>query len=320
MTAERPVVVLGAGLAGLTTALHLPGVPVVLIERDATVGGKARSHRRDGFTFDVTGHWLHLRGDAARDLVDRLVAPGELVDLQRNTTIRTHGATLPYPFQANLHGLPWPVVRECLTGFLGAWLRARFRGVPATGDFEEFVVRRFGRGMARQFFIPYYSKYWGMALHELTSDWHSSYLPVPSLRQVLSGAAGRRQDGLGYNAKFRYPVAGGIDAIPKAMHRACAGIETCAIRLSTEVQEIDLPGRRVKVSTSPRWVPWRTLVSTIPLPDLLDRIPSLPPAVAEARGGLRSIPLRYLDVATREPAPMREHWVYVPDPQYPFYR
>jgi protoporphyrinogen oxidase len=115
-------------------------------------------------------------------------------------------------------------------------------------------------------------------------------------------------------------VAGGIDAVPQAMHRACAGIGSCSIRLSTEVEEIDLPGRRVKVSTSPRWVPWRSLVSTVPLPDLLDRIPGLPPPVAEARGALRSIPLRYLDVATRAPAPMREHWMYVPDPRYPFYR
>ncbi|MCA9711947.1 MAG: NAD(P)-binding protein, partial [Myxococcales bacterium] len=66
---RRPVVILGAGLTGLSTALHLRGRPYLIAEREQRVGGKARSERRDGYTFDLTGHWLHLRDDGVRALV-----------------------------------------------------------------------------------------------------------------------------------------------------------------------------------------------------------------------------------------------------------
>lgn len=52
---SRPVVVVGAGLAGLSTACHLAGAgrEVVLVEREPIVGGRAGRVVRDGFTFDT---------------------------------------------------------------------------------------------------------------------------------------------------------------------------------------------------------------------------------------------------------------------------
>lgn len=49
------VVVIGAGLAGLTAACHLVGRghDVTVLEREAGPGGRARSVTRDGFTFDL---------------------------------------------------------------------------------------------------------------------------------------------------------------------------------------------------------------------------------------------------------------------------
>src|SRR5687767_4526664 len=152
-SSSPPVVVLGAGLTGLSAAYHLRS-PALLVERGPQVGGHARSVRRDGFTFDVTGHWLHLRDPQTRALVDRLFAPGELVSVERRTRVYSHGALLPYPFQANLHGLPLEVVQECLVGFVEARERAA-RGEVPEATFEAFAEARFGRGIARHFFVPY---------------------------------------------------------------------------------------------------------------------------------------------------------------------
>ena len=54
------VVILGAGLAGLSAAYHLSDRDYVLIERESEVGGLCRSQRHDGFVFDFTG--LAARG------------------------------------------------------------------------------------------------------------------------------------------------------------------------------------------------------------------------------------------------------------------
>ncbi|MEC7456870.1 MAG: FAD-dependent oxidoreductase, partial [Actinomycetota bacterium] len=51
---DRPVVVVGAGLAGLSCAvtLHEAGAPVVVIESDDDVGGRVRTDEVDGFLLD----------------------------------------------------------------------------------------------------------------------------------------------------------------------------------------------------------------------------------------------------------------------------
>jgi len=311
-----PVVVLGAGLTGLSAAYHLRR-PTLLVERGPQVGGHARSVRQDGFTFDVTGHWLHLREPQTRALVEGLFAPGELVSVERRTRVYTHGALLPYPFQANLYGLPLEVVQECLVGFVEARERAA-RGERPEPSFEAFAEARFGRGIARHFFVPYNTKLWGMHPNRLTAEWVSRYIPVPDAAQVIGGAIGLAQEGLGYNANFLYPRAGGIDALPRRL--AAALPASAEVLLGSDVEAIDPGQRRVKLTAEADWRSYAALVSTMPLPELIRRIVGVPAAVREAAAALRWVGWRYLDVATRRPVPADYHWVYVPELRYPFFR
>jgi protoporphyrinogen oxidase len=313
--------ILGAGLTGLSAALHAVrggANAVTVLERGEQVGGKARSRRRDGHTFDITGHWLHLRDDRVRALADELFAPGDLVEIERKTGIYTHGVMLPYPFQANLHGLPLPVVQECLATFIEAQVAAAAPDAPTPRTFEEFAVARFGRGIAEQFFIPYNRKLWGSAYDDLTPDWISRFVPLPDVRQVVGGAIGVRQDGLGYNARYLYPATVGIDALPNALARASADAGV-SMHPSTDVVRIDPHARRVHTADG-QSIAYDRLVSTLPLPELVRRLDGVPDALREAAGKLRWVRWRYLDVGTKRPVPMEEHWVYVPDPATPFFR
>src|SRR5690349_9857147 len=55
---EDPVVIIGAGPAGLTAAylLSKQGVPVTVLEADHLVGGIARTVEYRGYRFDIGGH------------------------------------------------------------------------------------------------------------------------------------------------------------------------------------------------------------------------------------------------------------------------
>ena len=58
------MVVVGGGLSGLiaSTLVARAGLPVVLLEKSATVGGRAASRSKDGFTFNLGPHALYRAG------------------------------------------------------------------------------------------------------------------------------------------------------------------------------------------------------------------------------------------------------------------
>ena len=111
--------IIGAGLAGLSTALHLKD-KALIVEAEGWVGGKARSENIKGFTFDVTGHWLHLRDPHIRSLVLDLMGDDHFLRIRRQSRIWSHGVYTKYPFQANTFGLPPQVIHECVMGAIEA--------------------------------------------------------------------------------------------------------------------------------------------------------------------------------------------------------
>jgi protoporphyrinogen/coproporphyrinogen III oxidase len=67
-TAKTPVVIIGAGLAGLTSAIYLrrQGIPVQVYEASPHLAGLARSFESgDGFTYDFGAHFITNRLAAA---------------------------------------------------------------------------------------------------------------------------------------------------------------------------------------------------------------------------------------------------------------
>lgn len=73
MTTRNEIHVIGAGLAGLTTAAYVvrAGLPVVVHETRNRLGGRATTDDRDGFRFDQGPHALY-RGGAAEQVLAEL--------------------------------------------------------------------------------------------------------------------------------------------------------------------------------------------------------------------------------------------------------
>src|SRR4051812_42955802 len=115
-----PVVILGGGLAGLSTAYFLEGRPWQIIEKTDRVGGLLKTSVHDGFHFDQTGHWLHMRDPAIRELVFGDWLAGNLVTIERRTAIFSRGVFTRFPYQVNTFGLPPEVIAENLIGFVEA--------------------------------------------------------------------------------------------------------------------------------------------------------------------------------------------------------
>ena len=312
------VLIVGGGLTGLGTALHLPAhVPWQLFEKDARPGGHARTECRDGFYFDKTGHWLHLRDPGIKTLVGELFpgdAPGRaLLQVDRKARIFSSGVLTRYPFQANLFGLPPSVISECLLGFIEAHSDPHSQE-PAQ-NFADFCDKRFGKGISRHFMLPYNRKLWGVDPAEITAAWCSRFVPIPKLPEVVRGAVGDTPPELGYNAHFLYPREGGIETL---VHRIVERLPAERLHRGAPLEQIEL-ATRTAVIGGERFS-FRSLVATLPLPELCRRIIDLPVHLHPWVEKLRCTPVRYLNVATRVPPRSDYHWLYVPEEKYPFYR
>jgi phytoene dehydrogenase-like protein len=69
-TSQAPVVVIGGGLSGLiaSTRLAAAGVPVVLVEKTSSLGGRASSRHKQGFVFNLGPHGLYRLGHMQKAL------------------------------------------------------------------------------------------------------------------------------------------------------------------------------------------------------------------------------------------------------------
>jgi protoporphyrinogen oxidase len=325
MGAERhqEVVILGAGLAGLSAAYRLQreGVPFALFERESSVGGLCRSVTRNGFTFDCTGHLMHFRRPDIKGLVQRLLglAGSELVVHERRAAIYSHGVFTDYPFQANTFGLPAEVIKECLMGFILAWgqrnrIPSARRGRPR--HFGEWVIRTFGVGISKHFMTPFNEKLWQRPLSELGCDWGGGWLiPIPTLEEVVQGALGLANRNMGYNPSFYYPKVGGIQRYPDAFARQVVK----ELHLGYEMTAID-PGRRIVTFQNGQQVRYRRLISTIPLPELFRRATGLPASVTRLADGLSHVSVTNVNLGVDRPTIVPYHWIYFPEHRFPFYR
>ncbi|MGZ3426844.1 MAG: protoporphyrinogen/coproporphyrinogen oxidase, partial [Polyangia bacterium] len=308
---DARVVILGGGLTGISTAFHLRR-PWLLVEKEARLGGHARTDETRGFHFDKTGHWLHLRDPYMKQLVAELL-PGQLVPVARKARIFSHGVLTRYPFQGNLHGLPPEVIAECLIDFVRAHDDPRSKEPPK--NFEDFCLKKFGAGISRHFMIPYNQKLWGVHPREITAEWCSRFVPIPKLEDVIKGAVGDVPPELGYNISFLYPQQGGIETLTRALVSKLTGGD---VHVSTPVEKLDLRARTVTFGGES--IPWHAIVATIPLPELVARLVDCPKEIEAAAGKLRCTPVRYLNVATKSSPKADFHWIYVPEEKFPFYR
>ncbi len=316
---HTPTLIIGAGLTGLSCALHLKS-DYLLVEKENEPGGIVRTRTKaGGFHCDGTGHWLHLRNAYVKELVYRALGEN-IVEYKRRAMIHSKDVFTLFPFQANLDGLPREVVQECLTELWKARHPEDFGLTPPEGppaSFADCILRLFGEGIARHFMTPYNEKLLGVPLTEVSPRYAERFVPKPSIEDILNGAFGRSKESLGYNASFIYPKEGGIGALPKSLE----SLLTKKPDYGVKVESISLSEKKATLNDG-SVVTYDNLVNTMPLVDFLRLCRDLPESVRQTSSKLRSSTVHYFDVGVRGPGAEASdaHWVYFPEPEFVFYR
>lgn len=309
------IVILGAGLTGLSAAYHLEQngfFNYKLFEKDKTVGGLCRSITQDGFTFDYTGHLLHINDAYFQSFIEKIAGFDNFNTIKRRSFIYSQDRYTHYPYQMHLHGLPPTTIAECIEGFL----KRKKSSTPPT-SFYSWVLTQFGTGFGNHFFFPYQEKIFSYPVKKLSASWTGRFVPQTSLTQIIQGAiSDTSTNDIGYNAQFFYPKQGGIafwvNKMAQKLHNSIA-TEYTVKKIDTITKQIFFTNGHVES--------YKHLITTLPLDTLLSLI--VEPSNNSLKGSARKLKCNSVvnfNLGINRPHVSDKHWIYYPEKNYPFYR
>lgn len=309
------IVILGAGLTGISAAYHLEKngfTDYKMFEKESTPGGLCRSVQQDGFTFDYTGHLLHTSDAYFRGLIEQLVGLENMNVINRRSYIYSHDTYTKYPYQINLHGLPTSVIADCIEGYV-----KRNTKLKNPKTFSDWVDKNFGSGLKEHFFYPYQRKIFAFPPEKLSATWTGRFVPSTSLEQIIAGALKTNEDeSVGYNAQFLYPKEGGIfawvDKLAQQLHQKVF-TNFCVESIDMQLKVVHFTNGHVE--------PFEELITTLPLDTFLNLL--VEPAsssLKRASDKLLCNSVVNFNIGVNHPNLSDKHWIYYPEKQYPFYR
>jgi len=295
------VIILGAGLAGLSTSYHLGHSRCIILEKKKKAFGHIQSEVIEKFTWDEGPHISFTKYDYVKDLFEKSVN-GEYLEYEVKTTNYYKGHWIPHPAQTNLYAVPDELKEECLKDFREQRKEDK-DSVPE--NYFEWLKYAYGETFAETFPSAYTEKYWTVKPEKLDTDWVGKRMYYPSVDDVENGAKGPLPEETHYIKKIRYPKSGGYQSYGEIFEKGAN------IRYGTEVTAISFKEKKITLNGT-ETIQYDKLVNTLPL-DYLISISDAPPEVKNAAKSLLCTSVLLVNVAADHPTARPENWFYVYD-------
>jgi UDP-galactopyranose mutase len=341
-------VIVGAGPTGLSAAYHMDK-DTLLLDKNATVGGWCRSIEDKGFTFDYAGHIMFSNDAYVQKLYQVLLGDNVhwqnreawIYSKGVHTRYPFQGALYGLPptvikecivgaMEARFGSLKKPDIKSnaannqstseseeiadcCADGTVALPSASISRAIPlespTPGNFEEFIYKVWGAGIAKHFAIPYNRKLWTVPLTEMETSWLGGRVPLPDIEEIIEGALEPVGKPMGPNARFGYPLRGGFQALVSGFLPHIKG----TVELNADVVQLS-PAQRIVALADGRRFHYDSLISTMPLPQLVKLIgDEAPKEVKEAARGLQHISVRCVNLGVARENLTDKHWIYYPE-------
>jgi protoporphyrinogen oxidase len=327
MSSGPPVVVIGAGPAGLTAAHQLAeaGDPVIVAEEDSVVGGISRTVERDGWRFDIGGHRFFTKVRPVEEFWHRVLPDEDFLLRPRMSRFYYDGKFYDYPIKLGnaLANLGLAEAFRCGLSFL--WVRIRPPRDRTT--LEGYIVSNYGWRLYRHFFKTYNEKVWGVSASEISADWGAQRIKGMSLwtavwEPIRSSLAGARRDKTrqvtSLIEEFQYPKLG-----PGMMWERCAEQVVAmggTVRMETAAAAVHVEdGAAVAVTVASAGGTERIeashVISSMPLTTLARIVdPPAPDEVLAAADELHYRDFLTVALVVPEERGFPDNWIYIHSP------
>lgn len=290
--------VLGAGISGLTFAEQKASKDILIIEKEERPGGLCRTFYKDGYIWDIAGHFFHFHSEETKKYVMNLMKDVEMKSATKCAKVFYNGHYMDAPFQYNIHQLSQDEFIECLTDLY-------FSEIKNIENFSEYVVSKYGNGIANKFLIPYNEKLYACKMDELDKNAMGQFLPKLDFRMLMNFYKGYK--GATYNDSFLYPANGCGEIINALVSKIPSG------KIQTKEEVISIDTKKKIVMSDHGVYEYEYLINSIPLHQFASMC------------GIKSIGFKYnkvlvLNMGFDLPAIDKNiSWIYFPGDEF-FYR
>ena len=277
---HHDILIIGAGPTGLGALARLSQQSTSpnchLIEaRDGPGGLAYTTTTKEGFMFDTGGHVIFSHYTFFDELINTAVGgdgPEHWNTLKRVSHVRMNNTWIPYPFQNNLTFLSLEEQETCLLGAIDATAVAA-TATSKPKDFDEWILRVMGEGIANIFMRPYNFKVWACPPSTMQCSWLGERVATVNAKQLVSDVLHKRaaQQQWGPNAMFRFPTTGGTGQIWKDVANNCCGnkeaqqYDTKVIHVDTNTKQVTIQDLQGQTSI----VTYNKMLTTMPLDQFL---------------------------------------------------
>lgn len=315
---EVGIVIIGAGPTGLGAASRLQQQKYddyLMIDAFQEAGGLACTDvTQEGFLFDMGGHVIFSHYDYFDQLIEAAVGKGDdhWNVLQRVSYVWLKGRWVPYPFQNNICSLPLEDQVNCINGLIEAKVANAVATTPPA-NFDEWIMRVMGEGIANIFMRPYNFKVWAVPTTMMQCSWLGERVATANVAKVVENVLRNKEEsGWGPNATFRFPKEGGTGAIWKKVANL---IPKEKQKYDVTVTHLDPDAKILTLSDGSR-LKYNKLLTTIPLDITLNWI-----GEKELADRLTFSSSHIVGLGLRGSNPHGDKcWMYYPEDDCPYYR
>lgn len=301
------ILILGAGMTGLSTAHFLKDKDYLILEKEDSVGGMIRDviykeGKPEELIFSTSGHWLHFKNQNNKEFFESKVP---ITWKARNSKIYVNGEFIEQPFQFNF---PFLKDRKLANKMLKEMVIASSQDDGNYKSFKEMLEKKYGKSACDSFFFPYNEKLYG-ELNNLDINSMGRFFPEVSVEDIFDNIVKGKQQATGYNTIMGHPSSKKFADILNALD-----FDKNRIKLSTNVLSIDLEAKCVE--TDYEKIYYNTLVTTIPFKSFLKLV-----GREEDSEKLKASSLKVFNAAINKSNTLWGYdWVYYPDKELPFFR
>lgn len=311
---RAPVVVLGAGCAGLAAARRLRelGVPTVLVEAEERVGGLAGGVKLGGDLYEYGPHIFHTTD--ARVMADVKALMGdELLPYERTIRIKFLGNYFKFPLSIPdvLQKLPLTTVIHAGGSFFFHFIKGFFVK-PAVENSETVLRRYYGDVLYRIFFKDYIERVWGVPPAGFSPAFARERIPRFSVLEWLDKAVSKKTAG------FVEKVEGELWTTKRGFSLICERMaedflkKGGELRLSTRVKGLRREGSRiVAVDLGRETLACAGVINTLAINDAARMIaPPLDAKALEAASKLRFRAIVFVGLKISRPKVLGASFMY----------